>query len=191
MDTCNNEFWVPVRQNGKNNKTGDFIWSEDVSTEKKMVTFLPWEFSQPNGLENQQCVSLSLITKSYGDYACDDNRFCSLCEFHGSVSFHFHGLPKESLIDQNYIFVPNIQHGSGLIFTGYKQYQINWTYGVKQWPISDRSNLSKPVAYYNINQSHVAVGKNDWFFHPNVASSPNTRKILPLKLSKVKFVDHR
>ena len=186
LDICSNRFWMPIRQNGKDNKTGNYLWSEDVSMEKKMATFLPWEFSQPNGLEKQQCVSMSLSTMEIGDYACDTSLFCSLCEFKGSVSFHFHGVPETSLIDRDYILVPNIQQVGSLVFTGYKQYQIGWVYGTRQWQISDRSNLSRPVANFNISQSDLyAIGKHDWFFHPNVASSASVGKVLPLKLSKV------
>ena len=184
---CGNQFWMPIRQNGKNNKTGNYIWNKDFSIEKEIATFLPWEFSQPNGLEHQQCVALDFSIFEYGDYACDVN-FCSLCEFRGTISFHLHGLPETSLIDRDYIFVPKLQDVNGLVFRGYKQYQIGWKYSRGQWQISDRSNLNQPVAYFNTSQSRFAIGKQDWSLYPNKGTSSSVS--MPLKLSKVNLVHH-
>ena len=125
---CRNTFWVPIVQGGRNNTDGDFTWIEDNTKERNTVTFLPWEFSQPNGLEFQPCVSISLTTKQIGDYSCNDESFCSLCEFSGSVNFHFHGLPETSTMDHSYIFLPELQTGSQLIFIGHGKNKISWTY---------------------------------------------------------------
>ena len=184
VDTCSKAFWMPIRQNGKNKDTGEYIWSEDMSPERKPASFLPWEFSQPNGLEIQQCVTFDINNKQLGDARCLDP-FCSLCQFTGSVAFHIHGLPDTSPIDHNYLFLPKLQTGSGLTFTGYRQYQIDWLYSRKSWNISDRSDLQNPVAIFNISQSNFPIGKQNWFLRPDVTQLPDGRNVTPLKLSKV------
>ena len=187
-DICSNFFWMPIRQNGKIEDTGEYVWSEDITSEKKPASFLPWEFSQPNGLEIQQCVTLTTTIKQLGDARCLDS-FCSLCQFTGSVEFHIHGLPDTSPIDHNYLFLPKLQTGSGLSFAGFRQYQIDWLYSRKSWNISDRSDLQNPVAIFNISQSNFPIGKQNWFLRPDVTQLPDGRNITPLKLSKVKLYE--
>ena len=184
VDTCSHSFWMPIRQNGKMKDTGEFIWSEDITPERMPATFLPWEFSQPNGLEIQQCVVVNLDNKQIGDSACTDS-FCSLCEFTGSVNFHIHGLPDTSPIDHNYLFLPKLQTGSGLSFTGFRQYQIDWLYGKTTWNISERSDLENPVGIFNISQLNCPIGKEEWFLRPDITPLPDGRNVTPLKLSKV------
>ena len=183
-DTCSNTFWMPIRQNGKNPDTGEYIWSEEITSERKPASFLPWEFSQPNGLEIQQCVTLTINKKQIGDSRCLDS-YCFLCEFDGSVEFHIHGLPDTSPIDHNYLFLPKLQTGSGLTFVGFRQYQIDWMYSGNAWNISDRSDLQNPVAIFNVSHHNYPIGKQNWFLRPDVTQLPDGRNITPLKLSKV------
>merc|ERR1712016_577016 len=87
---------------------------------------MPWELSQPNGQDLQQCITLSFKTHQYTDIACD-REFCCLCEFSGEVTFHLHGIPSDyNDIDTTFIFVPEAQDANELKFTGYKRNQISW-----------------------------------------------------------------
>ena len=179
-------FWIPIRQNGMNNKTGEYIWTREFSSENEITTKLPWAFGQPNGLELQQCVA---FTFSWGmaDYFCDTAQFCSLCELRGLVRFHLLGLPETSLIDRDYIFVPQTQDVKGLVFTGYKKFQISWIYSREQWQISDRSDLSQSVAYSNISQSNYVLSKRQWSVYVDKEAPINVAG-MPLKLSKVDLI---
>ena len=181
---CSMELWMPIIQNGKDNSSDQYLWFEDVGNDSSPASFLPWELSQPNGQDLQQCVTLSFKTNAYTDIACE-RKFCCLCAFEGEVNFHLHGMPETSLTDTHYIFVPQIQKASELIFTGYKQYQISWKSEQQQWQILDRSDLNKTLGYHNITHELVVIGKYDWNMYPDEKSTTKNEQQITLKFSKV------
>ena len=189
VNTCARYFWVPIRQNGVGNDTkgGEYIWSEDISSQRSVAPYLPWAFSQPNGLEYQQCVQISLMDRWIVDSACNTER-CSLCEFHGSVNFHIRGLPETSPIDNHFIFVPQLQTGDSLKFMGHRQYLIRWVYENNVWEMLDRSNLAQTIGSFNNTLSNNPVGIGSWQkIDSKLFGTDNDVNPINLKLSKVKI----
>ena len=182
---CGQEIWIPIIQGEKIDGKDEYFWKEDVGNDSSVVAFMPWELSQPNGQDLQQCVTLSFKTVQYTDIACD-REFCCLCEFSGEVTFHLHGIPSENNeIDTSFIFVPEAQDANELKFTGYKRNQISWKSEDEKWFLLDKSKLEKPIGYHNITQETVLIGMHDWILVPEENAVDQTEKQLPLKLSKV------
>ena len=190
VGTCKNQFWVPIRQNGMKNDSslesrggGGYLWSEDTSHRTQIAPYLPWAFSQPNGLEYQQCVAISLATGKILDHDCRAIERCSLCEFYGAIKFHIRGLPKTSPIDTDYIFEPRLQKENGMAFLGYRQYLIRWIYKNNSWEILDRSNLEHVIGHFQNSQSKYPIGSGYW----KISSDNFESDLIRLKLSKVRF----
>ena len=162
------------------------MWTADMSPHREAAPYLPWEFSQPNGLEYQQCVSITLDNRKIGDFDCHTNQVCSLCEFHGSINFHIHGLPETSPVDHDYIFVPELQTGDRLTFMGHKQYLIRWVYKNNIWELLDRSHLERAIGTFDSSGSKYPIGKGSWNVNDKTSIKPtDQRDSIKLKLSKV------
>ena len=176
-DTCGNQFWVPIRQSDKKSDAGGggYMWRDDISSAQQIKTYLPWQFSQPNGFEYQQCVVIELSILEIEDQDCNA-KFCSLCEFYGSVNFHIRGLPDTSSIDDDYIFVPALQTADRLTFMGYKQYSIRWVYGNDMWEMLDRSNLVSGT--FDSSHSDFPIGRRGWWLEDSGS--------IQLRLTRVK-----
>ena len=182
---CGQEIWIPIVQGEKMDGKDEYLWKEDVGNDSSIAAFVPWELSQPNGQDLQQCITLSFKTHQYTDIACD-REFCCLCEFSSEVTFHLHGIPSEnSDIDTNYIFVPEAQYANEMKFTGYKRNQISWKSEDEKWFLLDKSKIDKPIGYHNITQEAVLIGMHDWILLPEENAVDQKEKQLPLKLSKV------
>ena len=105
---CGYEIWMPVIQGEKiQGKEDEYGWLEDILNDTLGASFLPWELSQPNGQDVEQCVKLSFNTNQYADIACEGNE-CCLCEFSGAVNFNLHGMPETYDVDTHYIFDPEV-----------------------------------------------------------------------------------
>ena len=184
-DTCGNYFWVPIRQSDKKSDTGGggYMWRDDISSAQQIKTYLPWQFSQPNGFEYQQCVAIELSTLEIVDQDCNA-QICSLCEFYGSVNFHIRGLPDTSSIDDDYIFVPALQKADRLTFMGYKQYSIRWVYKNDVWEMLDRSNSVS--ATFDSSHLDFPIGRADWSLNNQSSlKSTDSRGSMQLKLTRV------
>ena len=189
-NACEYKFWAPIRQKVVKNAAGDkeYIWSEDISSKEQFAKYLPWEFSQPNGLKYQQCVQISLETREIGDFDCNTKRLCSICEFHDSVKFYFRGLPEISSVDKDFIFVPEMQTGDGLTILGYKQYLIRWMYENGVWEIIDRSDLGQAIATFDNSPSKFPVGNRIWQIAAQNHFGKNIKNnVINLKLSRVRI----
>ena len=182
---CGFEIWMPIIQKGKDEGSNEYLWAVDIGNDSSLASYLPWELSQPNGQDLQQCVYLSFKTEGYTDLACD-RPFCCLCEFTGKVNFHLHGMPETyDKVDIHYIFVPEAQMPDELVFTGYKQNQISWKGKQAQWLFLDRSDMNNSIGYHNITQESVLVGLSNWTIYPNDKSTSAEEIQIGLKLSKV------
>ena len=159
------------------------MWKEDISHQRQIAPYLPWEFSQPNGLKYQQCVAIVLTTGQIGDQNCNTKKYCSLCAFNGSVKFHIRGLPETSPIDTDYIFVPNDQRGNRMRIMGYRQHEIRWIYENDSWEIFDRSKLmlGTVIGSFKDSQYKHPIGMGIW----KITSGKKSSRSMPLKLSKV------
>ena len=175
---------MPIIQGEKIEGQDEYIWKEDVGNDSSIASFLPWELSQPNGQDLQQCVTLSFKTNAYGDISCE-REFCCVCEFSGEINFHLHGIPATSNIDTDFIFVPEVQKAKELKFIGYKRNQISWKSEDEKWYLLDKSNPDTPIGYHNITQKAVLIGTHDWILLPDENAIDQSEKLLPLKLSKV------
>ena len=136
---------------------------------------------QPNGLEYQQCVHITLTTGLIGDTSCHNNKYCSLCELNGSVKFHIRGLPETSPIDLDYYFQTDIQQGGQMTVVGYKQYMIRWIYKNDIWEIFARSESFPVVGTFQGSRHNTPVGIGNW----NITSEGSAFDTMQLKLSKV------
>ena len=133
--------------------------------------------------EIEPCVTIDYEEKQYYDSGCKEPR-CSLCHFTGPVHFMFHGIPKESEIDRQYIFIPQEQVAKTVEMVGYTGNRIEWDDGNEQWVIRDSINYpSKVVAYLNISRTHLPIGRHVW--HQKGTLRDPVDKQLPLKLTKV------
>ena len=187
-NACENKFWAPIRQKAVKNTDKEYIWSEDISSKEQVAKYLPWEFSQPNGLKYQQCVQINLETRKVGDFDCNTKRLCSICEFHGSVNFHFRGLPEMSPVDKDFIFVPEMQTGDGLTILGYKQYIIRWMYENGVWEIIDRSDSGQAIATFDNSPLKCPIGNGIWqIAAQNQFGTNNEDNLIHLKLSRVRI----
>ena len=121
--------------------------------------------------------------KQYYDTGCKEPR-CSLCHFNGPIHFLLHGIPNESLIDRQYIFIPHEQKTKTTEMVGYTGNKIEWNKIDEQWVIRNSINNSNEiVAYLNISNSHLPIGRHLW--HKNGKLEDSVDVPLPLKLSKV------
>ena len=183
---CNYAFWMQIKQGPViNTKLGTHTWIEDFEGPIKNVTFLPWYPVQPNGRDLEQCVRLRIPNdNTYWDVPCS-RLVCSLCEFKESVGFTLHGLPRNSRIDQHYVFVPQNQKFNTLKFTGHKTTEISWSYKTSQWKILDTSFKIPDLGHYNVSKFNVVSGRYSWrltrYWDPN----NDTPELRDLKLSKV------
>ena len=182
---CGNEFWLPIKQMpAPDNAFGNHTWMVDLGTSSKLAKYLPWAKLQPNGQDIQQCVIIFLTSKIFWDIGCNEVR-CSLCEFKGSVDFTLHGLNKKSVIDRNYIFVPQTQKYNTLSLIGHKTSMINWNSKTSQWKITDTSLKVPDLGHYNLTKPGVVIGRFSWHLTRYWDPNNNTMEIRDLKLSKV------
>ena len=121
--------------------------------------------------------------KRYYDTGCKEPR-CSLCHFNGPVHFLMHGIPNESFIDRQFIFIPQEQKTETIEMIGYTGNKIEWDEGNKQWVIRDSNNVSgKVLAYLNISKALLPTGRNVWYGKGEI--DEDIDKPMPLKLSRV------
>jgi len=106
--TCSSAVWVPVVRSQFDSE----IWMSDVATttttssQESKVTFLPWEWGQPNGYPRQNCITAfyDFPNTTYWDSECQNTERCFLCIFHGEVVFHLRGPCFENVkIDRVYM----------------------------------------------------------------------------------------
>ena len=121
--------------------------------------------------------------KLYYDTGCKEPR-CSLCHFRGPTHFLLRGIPNESFIDRQYIFIPHEQRTKTIKMVGYTGSKIEWNNEDEQWVIRNGiSNTNEIVAYLNISNSHLPIGRHVWYQNGKCKDDVDTP--LPLKLSKV------
>ena len=121
--------------------------------------------------------------KHYYDTGCQELR-CTLCHFSGPVHFHLRGISDYSLIDRQYILIPQNQKSKDFEFVGYTGHKINWDDENNHWAIVNSiSYPSYTVGYLNISRKHPPFGRHTWYIYNNINDSRETK--LELKLSKV------
>ena len=124
--------------------------------------------------------------KRYYDTGCKEPR-CSLCHFNGPIHFLMHGIPDGSLIDRQFIFIPQEQKTKTVEMIGYTGNKIEWDERNDQWVIRDSDNQSgKVIAYLNISKSLLPIGRNIWYEKGSMEG--DEEKPLPLKLSRVSIM---
>ena len=124
--------------------------------------------------------------KRYYDTGCKEPR-CSLCHFNGPVHFLMHGIPDGSLIDRQFIFIPQEQKTKTVEMIGYTGNKIEWDESNNQWIIRDSNNVSgKIIAYLNISKTLLPIGRNIWYEMGGIDDVEE--KTLPLKLSRVNII---
>ena len=135
--------------------------------------------------DKEPCVMLDYQQKSYYDTGCKEAR-CALCHFKGPVHFLMHGVPNESFIDRQYIFIPQEQKTQTVEMIGYTGNKIEWDEENKQWVIRDSNNISGNIlAYLNISKVLLPIGRNLWY--KKGGTDENADEPLPLKLSRVRM----
>ena len=121
--------------------------------------------------------------KRYYDTGCQEHR-CSLCHFSGPVHFILRGISQYSLIDRQYIFIPQNQKSTDFEFIGYTGHKINWDDEYKRWAIVNSiSYPSYTVGYVDNAREHPPFGRHMWHFFNNINDSQESK--LELKLTKV------
>jgi hypothetical protein len=185
---CKTQFWMPVVQKpGCNPKQQQCKWLIDSEQRKDEEMSLPWMPSQPNGGTKQKCVRVYFDELGFGDSSCDSHA-CTICQFDRSIDFHFRGLHRESVIDQNYIFVPKQQTSEGLIFVGHKTTRIYWSYSTNQWKIWDNAFTPHNLGSNNDpTLPEIVVGKIQWRLTRYWDSNDNTAELRDLKFSRVLY----
>ena len=88
-------IWTPVTDKARDQ---EYI---SVLTGKK-VTYLPWEFSEPNGFTDESLVLLNLETKGYFDNVNTKKPTCTACDIHKSTIFSLIGVCKETYFGNMY-----------------------------------------------------------------------------------------
>ena len=186
---CQKRFWMPIIQVPGCNNTilNNCKWIEDANVSQSRATFLQWTPYQPNGRSLQQCVMWDMDDFEYSDQDCDEY-YCTLCQFKGPTTFNLRGAPKHSMIDDNYIFLPEDQTWDRLVFAGYKKTKIQWRYNTRMWLIEDESLSMSNLGHYNQTpNSDIPIGRFSWHLKQNSETSEESMYFTHLKLSKVSF----
>jgi hypothetical protein len=181
---CGYYVWMPIIQGEKIQPNEEYEWLEDALNDTPATSFLPWEISQPNGQDLQQCVLFSFETNHYTDIECDRN-YCCVCEFSGEVNFHLRGMPETYDADIHYIFDPEVQRSDELAFTGYKRNRIIWKSKEQKWVLFDRDPSHGEIGNHKIFEDEVLVGLYDWNLNPVEMSRTQEERHIPLKFSDV------
>ena len=97
------------------------LWINDNLSNGEEVTFLPWDWGQPNGYPRQNCTSAYKIPNTtYWDSDCINSMYCFPCRFVGEVIFSLRGKCANSLlIDINYILRIDLLDDGEYILQGF------------------------------------------------------------------------
>ena len=189
QDLCQKRFWMPIIQMPGCNNTSlnDCDWIEDTNRPEKRAQFLQWKPYQPNGRNYQQCVMWKMDDVDFNDQDCDED-YCALCQFQGPTKFNLRGAPKNWMIDDNYIYLPEDQTWDRLVLAGYKKTKIRGSYSTGMWSIEDESLSMSNLGHYNRTQnSDIPIGRFPWHLKQNSGTSKESLYVTYLKLSKVSF----
>ena len=77
-----------------------------------------WHYGEPNGREFENCSSYS-ETGEYVDVTCEDYLACFVCLWRDKPTFTLRGLCKETKIDRDYVFAPDLTHDQHVVFLGF------------------------------------------------------------------------
>jgi hypothetical protein len=110
----------------RSNESPDLWINDNISPIGEKVTFLPWEWGQPNGFPRQNCTSASKLPNiTYWDSDCINSKYCFACQFVGEVVFNLRGKCAISpTIDTSYILrIDLIDDGEYILqgFSGMKK----------------------------------------------------------------------
>ena len=162
-EDCGKMFWVPFVQEDKNEdtenvtrKTYKYRWYRDsdnpndpVKVKDEITDIQPWGLSQPNGLNFQQCLGISLDEDAFGfyDLDCQIDTACMICSIPSQDKFTLRGLDTKLDVDRhyklNYYYNPMAPL---LYFSGYNKDSMAWDWDTDTLIIM-RINLTKIVTH--------------------------------------------
>ena len=139
------------------------------------------KWTQPNGLEFQQCVVMAPKTQLYYDVDCKETHcfFCSVCkQLHFFLRGLSEGLSKgddnRNGIDSRYIYIPKFEEEEDLKsmvhLEGYYDHRINLNKAANQWEILRVDNGSVGTLS---TEEHYPFGKHIWNVNNRSGNSPS------------------
>jgi len=149
--TCHERYWTPLMDT----KTeGTFIRRYD----KKVVTDVPWDEGEPNGIYYENCAFI--VNNGVHDADCKYNIHCAVCEFKSLPVFRMIGICERELRNMHFVtYQPQLGE---LLFRGYSDYIINFQEGQWVW-YNRRTNLTMAkMVVTKLNVPHYPMGRRDW-----------------------------
>ena len=183
--------WVPIAQGSRYSGSDVYKWTHYRFDKKDgdVVSFLPWELGQPNGLEFQQCVVMGTKTRLYYDVDCKETH-CFLCSLCKQLHFTLRGLSEgyskgednRNGIDSRYIYIPRTLQKDRVDLEGYYDHKISAEGDTGQWEIirADTGTVGTLSSDYP-----YPFGKHVWNLNTSKISGnveANTKETLKLSL---------
>ena len=173
----NYAYWVPLIKLLESNN----YLLESTNERMKFSEAWSWGKLEPNGGDLQNCTVIS-DNGTLADATCSTLR-CPLCEFQNNVKFTLRGLTTTELaIDQQYLMIPSTFEGDFPAFQGFNKNRII-RQNDNKWQIVSEKNQVVAESLAMVSDE-LPIGLLEW----NFFTDKGNKTVLPLKLTKVKWV---